>query len=214
LIILTHRHIKVWAGAKAASTDSSVDSLNTIIQWETADMVTQSERTTTPKLLMGHPAPSLTVKTLDGNVWSLAEQPTDKYTMIVFYRGLHCPFCQEYIGSIEQKLADFHQLDVNAIAISGDVLEFKAVSNIENLTIGYELTQDDMRNWGLYITKGHFESEPAIFSEPATFIIKPDGRLYYANIGTHPFARPDLGILLRGLDYIVRRNYPFRGTEW
>jgi len=181
-------------------------------------MVIQSPRTTSPKLIMGNPAPSLEVKTLDGNVWSLAEQATDKYTMIVFYRGLHGSFCQEYIAAVEQKLADFKQLDVNVIAISGDSLEraqeFKAVKNIEHLTIGYGLTQDDMHRWGLYITKGHFESEPAIFSEPATFIITPDGRLYYANIGTHPFARPDLGILLRGLDYIVHHDYPFRGTEW
>jgi len=181
-------------------------------------MVTQSQRTTTPKLLMGNPAPSLELKTLDGQVWNLAKQPADKYTAIVFYRGLHCPFCQEYVANVDKKLAEFNQLQVNVIAISGDTLErakeFKTVSKIENLTIGYGLTQDDMHRWGLYISKGHFESEPTIFNEPATFIIKPDGRLYYANIGTHPFARPDLGILLRGLDYIVQHNYPFRGTEW
>jgi len=181
-------------------------------------MVTQAATLTTPKLLMGNPAPSLTVKTLAGNVWDLKEQPTDKYTMMVFYRGLHCPFCQEYIAAVAQKLAEFNQLGVNVIAISGDTLErtqeFKAVTKIENLAIGYGLTLDDMHRWGLYISKGHFENEPAIFSEPATFIIKPDGRLYYANIGTHPFARPDLGILLRGLDYIVHHDYPFRGTEW
>jgi peroxiredoxin len=181
-------------------------------------MVTQSATLTTPKLLMGNPATNLEVKTLAGNVWNLKEQPIGKYTMMVFYRGLHYPFCQEYIAAVEQKLAEFNQLGVNVIAISGDTLEraqeFKTVTKIENLAIGYGLTQDDMRRWGLYITKGHFEGEPAIFSEPATFIIRPDGQLYYANIGTHPFARPDLSILLRGLDYIVNHDYPFRGTEW
>ncbi|MBW4479038.1 MAG: AhpC/TSA family protein [Tolypothrix brevis GSE-NOS-MK-07-07A] len=181
-------------------------------------MAIQSERTTSPKLIMGNPAPSLEVKTLDGGVWNLAEQPTNKYTMIVFYRGLHCPICQEYILQVEHKLDAFKELGVEVIAISGDQLEqaqqFKATTNIEHLMIGYGLTLDDMHRWGLYISKGHFESEPAIFSEPATFIIKPDGRLYYANIGTHPFARPDLDLLLRGLDYIIHKNYPFRGTEW
>jgi peroxiredoxin len=181
-------------------------------------MVMQSARTTSPKLLMGHPVPSLEVKTLQGTVWNLTKHPPDKYTMMVFYRGLHCPFCQEYVANVDKKLADFNQLGVNVIAISGDTLEraeeFQAVTKIEQLAIGYGLTQEDMHRWGLYISKGHFESEPAIFSEPATFIIKPDGQLYYANIGTHPFARPDLGILLRGLDYIVNHDYPFRGTEW
>ncbi|AFY96972.1 peroxiredoxin-like family protein [Chamaesiphon minutus] len=181
-------------------------------------MTVQTEKTTSPKLIMGHPAPNLEVKTLAGGVWNLATQPNDKYTAIVFYRGLHCPFCQEYIAAVDKQLTEFNRIGVNVIAISGDTLEraqeFKAVSKIENLAIGYGLTLEDMHQWGLYISKGHFESEPAIFSEPATFIVKPDGRLYYANIGTHPFARPDLSILLRGLDYIVNHDYPFRGTEW
>ena len=163
-------------------------------------MTAQTQRTTSPKLIMGHPAPSLEVKTLNNNVFDLAKQPNDKYTAIVFYRGLHCPFCQEYVANVDEKLSQFNQLGVNVIAISGDTLEraqeFKTLTKIQNLVIGYGLTQDDMHRWGLYISKGHFENEPAIFSEPATFIIKPNGLLYYANIGTHPFARPDLSILL------------------
>jgi peroxiredoxin len=181
-------------------------------------MVMQSEKATSPKLIMGNPAPSLEVKTVDGTVWNLAQQDADKYPAIVFYRGLHCPLCQKYLADVDKKVTEFNQLGVNVIAISGDTLdraqEFKAVSKIENLPIGYGLTLDDMHRWGLYISKGHFDNEPSIFSEPATFIMKPDGRLYYANIGTHPFARPDLTILLLGLDYIIHHDYPFRGTEW
>ncbi|BBD58367.1 redoxin domain-containing protein [Nostoc sp. HK-01] len=181
-------------------------------------MITQSETTTSPKLIMGNQAPVLEVKTLDGKIWKLADQTPQNYTMIVFYRGLHCPICEQYITDLEQKLDDFKQLGVEAIALSGDSLEkaqqFQAKANIQNLTIGYSLTPDEMRRWGLYLTKGHFESEPVLFSEPAVFLVKPDGRLYFANIGTHPFSRVDFGFLLQGLEYIIPRNYPFRGTEW
>lgn len=181
-------------------------------------MDTQAVATTSLKLTMGKPAPDLTVKTLDGSDWNLADQPTDKYKMIVFYRGLHCPICQKYIAQVQEKLSAFQELGVEVIAISGDGLDraqqFKTDAAIANLTLGYGLTRDDMHRWGLYLSKGHFENEPALFNEPATFIIKPDGRLYYDNIGTHPFSRPDLDLLLMGLDYIIKHDYPFRGTEW
>ena len=181
---------------------------------------------TSPKLIMGNPAPSLEVNILAGNSfgslrsnrWSLAEQNPVQYTMVVFYRGVHCPICQQYVTELEEKLEAFQKLGVEAIAISGDTQEkaqqFHDQSNLQNLTIGYGLTPDDMRRWGLYLSKGHFESEPTVFSEPALFLVKPDGQLYFADIGTHPFARPNLELLLQGLAYVIANNYPFRGTEW
>ncbi|NEP19958.1 MAG: AhpC/TSA family protein [Leptolyngbya sp. SIO4C1] len=178
----------------------------------------QSQRTTSPKLLMGNPAPGLEVNTLDGPLWKLADQKPEHYTMLVFYRGLHCPVCEQYITELEQKRDAFQQLGVNVIAISGDTQEraekFQEKTRIQNVTIGYDLTADDMHRWGLYLSQGHFDHEPALFSEPALFLIKPDGRLYFANIGTHPFSRVSFDFLLQGLEYIIPRNYPFRGTVW
>ncbi len=180
-------------------------------------MVTQTEKTTSPKLIMGHPAPVLEVKTLDGTTWKLADQTPKNYTMIVFYRGLHCPLCEQYMTSLEPKVDAFKQLGIDVIAISGDTMEraqqFQEKANIQNVPLGYGLTLDDMRRWGLYMSKGHFENEPALFSEPALFLITPDSRLYYANIGTHPFSRVDFGYLLQWLEYAIPKNYPFRGTE-
>ena len=172
---------------------------------------------TSPKLVMGRPAPELAVNTLKDGLWKLADQTPENYTMAVFYRGLHCPVCQQYITELEQKLDAFQQLGVTAIAISGDARttaeQFQANTNLQKLTIGYGLTPDDMRRWGLYLSKGHFDHEPALFSEPALFLIQPDGRLYFVNLGAHPFSRVSFDFLLQGLEYIIPRDYPFRGTE-
>ena len=173
---------------------------------------------TSPKLIMGNPAPILEVNTLAGNSWTLVNQAPDHYTMVVFYRGLHCPVCHQYIADLERKLDAFNRLGVNAIAISGDTQDqaqqFSTKANIQNLIIGYGLTPDAMRRWGLYLSRGHFDHEPALFSEPALFLINPSGHLYFANIGTHPFSRVNFDFLLQGLAYVIAQNYPFRGTEW
>ena len=170
-----------------------------------------------PKLVMGHPAPPLVVKTLDGGSWNLANQTPQNYTLIVFYRGQHCPICEAYITQLDHKIDAFSALGVDVIAISGDSLEkaipFQSKTNTQELKIGYGLTVEAMRRWGLYVSQGHFDSEPSVFSEPAVFLVKPDGRLYFANLGTHPFSRVALDLLLKGLAYIIPNNYPFRGTE-
>lgn len=86
-------------------------------------MITQSTRTTSPKLIMGNRAPVLEANTLDGSPWKLAEQTPENYTLVVFYRGLHCPVCEQYITDLDQKLEAFKQLGVDVIAISGDTRE-------------------------------------------------------------------------------------------
>ena len=181
-------------------------------------MITQAQKNTSTKLIMGYPAPPLEVNTLAGGVWKLVDETPERYTMVVFYRGSHCPVCEQHITDLDQKLDAFKKLGVSAIAISGDTQEqakqFQEKANLQQIAIGYGLTPDEMRHWGLYLSQGHFAQEPALFSEPALFLVKPDGRLYFANIGTHPFSRVSFDFLLQGLEYIIPRNYPFRGTEW
>ena len=53
--------------------------------------------------------------------------------------------------------------------------------------------------------------EPALFSEPGLFLVRPDGTLYWSAVQTMPFSRPHLADLLAALDFIAERNYPARG---
>jgi len=42
------------------------------------------------------PVPALEIDTVSGARWSLAEQNPERFMMLVFYRGLHCPICRKY----------------------------------------------------------------------------------------------------------------------
>ncbi len=178
-------------------------------------MVTTQATTTKP--LTGIPAPTLEVQTLEGKVWKLSEQKPENYTIIFFYRGLHCPLCKAQLQDINGKIDDFAKLGVNVIAISGDTQERAKKSqedwSITNVKIGYGIDPEVMRTWGLYISKGQFSNEPPLFGEPAVFMVRPDGILTYAVIGSHPFGRPPISELISGIDYILKNNYPVRGTE-
>ena len=53
--------------------------------------------------------------------------------------------------------------------------------------------------------------EPALFSEPDVFIVRPDGTLCYGAVQTMPFARPRFDELPAALDFALARNHPARG---
>ncbi len=159
--------------------------------------------------------PTLDVNLVGGGSFSLADAQPEYMTMLVFYRGHHCPVCRKNIQQLQTKLADFEALGIKAVAISTNTQELaektKQDWNIADVTLGYGLSIEKAREWGLYISKGISDSEPAEFSEPGLFLVKPDGTLYASSIQTMPFTRPDFEDLLGGLKFVKDKNYPARG---
>ncbi len=164
--------------------------------------------------------PALAVKTLEGATWRLAEQNPEAFTLVVFYRGLHCPICSSYLRDLDRKLADFETLGVSVVAISSDeqsrAAQTKADWGLEHVTLGYGLDLDVARAWGLYISSGRGKTsvgieEPALFSEPALYLVRPDGTLYFGSVQTMPFARPNFREVLGALDFVIKNDYPARG---
>ena len=45
----------------------------------------------TQKLMPDSQAPVLSLPLVGGGTWSLADQNPKNFTMVIFYRGLHCP---------------------------------------------------------------------------------------------------------------------------
>lgn len=159
--------------------------------------------------------PRLEVDTLSGAHWKLGEHKPDNFTMIVFYRGLHCPICRGYLRDLERKLGEFSSRGVEVIAVSSDTREQAHSAQrkwgLRHLDLGYGLTIAKAREWGLYISRGIKEGEPQEFAEPGLFLIKPDGTLYAAAVNTMPFARPSFSDVLGAIDFVLRNNYPTRG---
>lgn len=165
-------------------------------------------------------APALEVDTLGGGTWRLADQTPGNFTLVVFYRGLHCPICSRYIADLERKLADFAELGVDVIAISADSEERARTAQrdwkLDRLTIGYGLDLDTARAWGLYISSGVGKTstgveEPALFPEPGLFLVRADGTVYFGSVQTMPFARPGFAEILGATKFVLEHKYPARG---
>ena len=165
-------------------------------------------------------APELAVPTLAGAIWSLATATPERFSLIVFYRGLHCPICATYLTELNKLLPEFATRGVEAVAVSSDTEERarEAASKwaLSPLTVGHSLTIPTARAWGLYISKGRGVTsagieEPALFSEPGLFLVRPDGALYWASVQSMPAARPHFRDVLGALDFFIAKDYPARG---
>jgi peroxiredoxin len=161
------------------------------------------------------PAPDLTVPLLRGGTYRLADQRPKVFTMVVFFRGLHCPVCRAELSELERRLEEVEERGIEVIAVSGDTRERTTTLahdwKLERLPLAYGLTQDQMRAWGLFISHGINESEPALFNEPGLFLTSPDHTVYYESILSMPVGRPRLSDLLDGIDYWTTHDYPARG---
>ncbi|PKD16138.1 alkyl hydroperoxide reductase [Salegentibacter salinarum] len=158
--------------------------------------------------------PRLRVETTSGMQWDLRDQKTENFTIVIFYRGLHCPVCKSYLEELNKKAEKFQDRGVDVICISANnkSLAEKTVKewDVDNLTIGYDFNPEDARKWDLYISEG-MKDEPEVFFEPGLFLIQPDNTLYAASIQTMPFARPKFNELLKAIDFILDKDYPARG---
>jgi peroxiredoxin len=164
--------------------------------------------------------PELEVDTLDDGRWRLSEQKPRNFTMIVAYRGYHCPICRLYIAGLDRMLDEFGKRGVEVLAVSTDTRERAQRTQeewkLKSVRIGYGLSIDKAREWGLYISSSRGKTsagivEPDLFNEPGLFLVRPDQTLYAAYISTAPFARPHFDELVKALDVIIEKDYPARG---
>ncbi|MDA8586798.1 AhpC/TSA family protein [Rhodobacteraceae bacterium] len=168
------------------------------------------------KLTPDTQAPDLKLPLVGGGTFDLAAESPENFTMVVFYRGHHCPVCKNYLGGLVEALKDYETAGFSVVAVSmnDEALAQQSVNEWElgDLRVAHSLTMDQAKDWGLWISKAFKDVEADFFTEPGLFWIRPDGKLYLADISNMPWARPDLKMLLSKVAYALENNYPARGT--
>ena len=171
-------------------------------------------------LMPNKPVPDLDLNIVGGGRYSLAAEKPQHFSMVVFYRGLHCPICRPYLSELETLLPEFEKRGVAVVAGSSDAQDraeqAKSGWGLPNLRLGYGLSIEEARKWGLYVSRSKGPTstgvvEPDLFNEPGLFIVRPDGTLYWGTTSTMPFGRPHFNEILQSLDFVISKNYPARG---
>ncbi len=161
------------------------------------------------------PAPPLEVDLVGGGQFVLAEAHPERFTLVVFYRGWHCPICRGYLAQLDRAVDEFAGLGVDVVAVSGDDTERAGRSvaewHLEKLRVGYAQSITSMRAWGLFVSKGVKDPEPDLFGEPGVFLVRADGTIYMVALNSMPAARPRVEDLVGAIRFFVESDYPPRG---
>ena len=159
--------------------------------------------------------PGLDLPLVGGGRFSLSAETPAAFTMIVAYRGLHCPICKSYLRDLNGKVGEFDGLGVSVVAVTSDGAEkaekAKLDWSLDKLRLAYDLPIELGRKWGLFVSRGISDKEPSEFVEPGLFLVRPDRTLYAASIQTMPFARPSFAEILVALQFVTKNGYPARG---
>ncbi|MBT6093638.1 MAG: AhpC/TSA family protein [Rhodospirillaceae bacterium] len=171
-------------------------------------------------LVPRQPVPALELPLVGGGTWSMADQKPENFTMVVFYRGLHCPICSRYLGDLNRKAQKFADKGVNVLVASSDdedrATRAKTEWELDALDLAYGISLEKAREWGLYVSTSNGKTstglvEPDMFIEPGLYLIRADGTLYFGTVQTMPFARPSFAEILAAIDRVLEVNYPARG---
>lgn len=171
------------------------------------------------KFTAGANFPDLSVLNTDGQAVSLINPSNENnWTMLVIYRGQHCPVCTKYLNRLQGMRHEFEELGIEIVAVSADTvaqLQQKLTNDVKvDFTVHAGLTLEQMQQLGLYVSQPMSSSETDHpFSEPALFVINSDNKVQVLEIANSPFVRPDLDMLLSGLRYTRENDYPVRGTQ-
>lgn len=153
-------------------------------------------------------------KALDGSDVSIGAAK-DRWTLLVVYRGRHCPRCKRFLNKLNAALPEWSAI-MDVIVVSSDTQDKAQADMAEfgwDFNLCYGMTVAQMRSLGLYVSEPLSEAETTEpFAEPGTFALRPDGTLMLVDISNGPAARPDLVELLDGMKFNIENDRPVRGT--
>ena len=92
-------------------------------------------------ILIGATLPDSPLKTIDGKTEKLSEVVKGKKTVLVFYRGGWCPYCNTQLSGLAKAEKELKQLGYQIIAVSPDRPE-KLKESMKKQNVGYQLYSD------------------------------------------------------------------------
>ena len=150
-------------------------------------------------LAQGSAVPDVSLKTIDGKSVSLKQETADKLTVLIFYRGGWCPFCNRHLADVQKSQEELAKLGYQVLAVSPDgAEELKATADKDHLTytllsdadlkaveafgLGFQLADDTVekyKKYGIKLTAK--KDDHFVLPVPAVFLIGKDGKIAYSH---------------------------------
>lgn len=146
-------------------------------------------------LLIGEKIPSITLKSVDNTDVDLLELISKKRTVLVFYRGGWCPYCNAHLAALAEAEKELLDLAYQIIAISPDAPKSLKVTD-DKEKLNYVLLSDSVgelskavgiafeapENYKATIAKGSDGVNNSFLPVPAVFILNVNAEIEFEHI--------------------------------
>ena len=179
-------------------------------------MPADTQETVSP-LTVGSDAPTVVVKTAEGESVDLGELVRAKPTILIFYRGGWCAYCNTHLAELQTIEPELMALGYQIVAVSADRPEAMPPTTEKN-HLNYQLLSDRAMNasaaYGIAFTvpdeirvkyaKWNIDLAPVPADEslrwlpvPSVFVIGSDSKVYFVHSNPDYKVRMDTATLLK-----------------
>lgn len=170
-------------------------------------------------LLVGESIPDALIKAPDGSEHQVLDIISQKPTVLLFYRGGWCPYCNAHLAEIQDAESEIIKQGYQIVAISPDSPENLQLS-AEKYKLNYSLYSDDSgklskaigiafkapeRYTGMLSKKSGGLNE-GFLPVPSVFITDIDGKIWFEYISPDYKTRLNAGLLLAVLKNLKMNN--------
>ncbi|VUD68941.1 Putative peroxiredoxin bcp [Thalassocella blandensis] len=114
---------------------------NVNIAAEAAQTITEDPNNVCP-IKVGQSLPSLILQDVEGKPFDLNKAVAKQPTVLIFYRGSWCPYCNTHLGELKTIEGDLKKLGYQLLALSPD-LPKNLKQSVKQHEMAYELVSDN-----------------------------------------------------------------------
>ena len=130
---------------------------------------------TTIRLENGQTFPNLNFSVVGKPDLSLPNDLSERWAVVLFYRGHWCPYCRQQLTGFQQHLEAFDAINTSIVALSVDPLE-ESQKTVERhgltFAVGY-----DANAAAIAASTGAYINPQPNFLQATGFVLKPDGTI-------------------------------------
>lgn len=171
-------------------------------------------------LLIGETIPNTELVGISGRKEMAANILSRQKTIMLFYRGGWCPYCNSHLAELGQAEAEILDLGYQIVAISPDAPEQLAISAEKN-QLGYHLYSDGNGSFtqamGLafkapdryanMLEKYSASQNPGLLPVPSVFVLDTNGTILFEYICPNYKQRMDANLLIAVLKELNKSNF-------
>ena len=177
-------------------------------------------------ILVGQSLPELSLRTAENAPFDLNAAVAEKPTVLIFFRGGWCPFCNQHLGELQAIESELIQLGYQIIAISPDrpgilnvpvekneiqyqVLSDSHMTAASALGIAFQLDADTVAkyksSYGIDIEADSGQTHH-LLPVPSVFIVGTDGVVQFSYVNPNYKVRLDSSLLLKAAEVIKKQS--------